>query len=126
MTLGARIRSLRKELGYSQAELARKLKMSPAQLYRYENGRGNPSVVILYQIASALDASVDFLISGHDKSMAKKAALDDEELLDLLRRIAQLKGAKRDKIKWAIRALLDGEIISSPKDQEPAKIAKSA
>lgn len=132
MTIGDRIRLVRRQLGYTQAQLARKLKMSQTQLAKYENSRGNPSVQVLYRLASALETSSDYLISGRDKSIAKKIALEDEELLDLVRRIAQLRAAQRDKIKWAIEGLLsnisnNGEAGIKPEPNAPSKkLAKSA
>lgn len=124
MTIGDRIKKLRQEIGYTQAELARKMQMKPVQLTRYEKGRGNPSILTIHKIANILNVPIDFLVTGQDKSMAKKAALDDEELLDMLRRIAQLRGPQRDKIKWAIDGLLCN--ISNNGSKEEAKASSKS
>ena len=60
--LGARIAALRREANLSQAELARRLKISPSAMGMYEQGRREPSVQILVRMAGALGVSTDYLL----------------------------------------------------------------
>ena len=62
--LGARIAALRRELGYSQAELARRLGVSPSAIGMYEQSRREPAAQILVALASVLGVSTDFLLTG--------------------------------------------------------------
>lgn len=62
--LGERIASLRTRLGWSQAELARRLHISPSTVGMYEQGRREPSVEMLVALSRALDVSMDFLLTG--------------------------------------------------------------
>lgn len=62
--LGARIAALRREAGMSQAQLAALLQISPSAMGMYEQGRREPSVQILVQLAKALDVSTDYLLTG--------------------------------------------------------------
>ena len=62
--LGARIASLRKEAGLSQAELARLLKISASAVGMYEQGRREPSGDMLLALARVFHVSVDYLLSG--------------------------------------------------------------
>ncbi len=75
MALGERIRELRKEHGWSQAELGERVGTDSQRISRYEGGKITPSVDALVRLADALDASVDYLVrddmprqvlDGHD------------------------------------------------------------
>lgn len=62
MSLGERIRQLRKEAGWSQAELAEKIGVDPGRVSRYEAGRITPSAEALVRIAQILNVSIDHLL----------------------------------------------------------------
>lgn len=62
--LGERIASLRSRLGWSQAELARRLNISPSAVGMYEQGRREPSVDMLVSLSRTLGVSMDFLLTG--------------------------------------------------------------
>jgi transcriptional regulator with XRE-family HTH domain len=56
--VGERIRELRTEKGLSQADLARKLEVSPVTVYRWESGTREISLTMLGQVAAELDAEL--------------------------------------------------------------------
>ena len=62
--LGARIAALRRDMGWSQAELARLLGISPSAVGMYEQGRREPSVALLVALARSFEVSTDFLLTG--------------------------------------------------------------
>jgi transcriptional regulator with XRE-family HTH domain len=62
MPLGERIRQLRKEAGWSQAELAEKIGADPGRVSRYEAGRITPSAEALVRLAETLSISIDHLL----------------------------------------------------------------
>ena len=62
--LGARIAALRRGQGLSQAELARRLRISPTTVGMYEQGRREPSVELLVAMAGEFRVSTDFLLTG--------------------------------------------------------------
>ena len=62
--LGARIAALRRAAGLNQAELARRLQVSPSPVGMYEQGRREPSGEILLAIARELGVTTDYLLSG--------------------------------------------------------------
>jgi len=113
MNIADKIKSLRKEMGITQAELAMRLKINVVQIVRYETGASLPSVNLLTKIARFFEVSTDYLIFGEDKEMAHKTRIYDTSFLELFRRINQLKKGQRDKIKWTIEALLDKEVKHS-------------
>ena len=53
--IGELIKSVRKQKGYTQKQLAEKAGVSNNSLIRYENGETSPSIQVLQQIANALD-----------------------------------------------------------------------
>jgi transcriptional regulator with XRE-family HTH domain len=61
MPLGERIRQLRKEAGWSQAELAEKIGVDPGRVSCYEAGRITPSAEALVRLAQILNVSIDHL-----------------------------------------------------------------
>ena len=80
--MGARIAALRREANLSQAELARRLRISPSALGMYEQGRREPSGAILVALARELGVSTDYLLTGRAGDREKPEL---EEML--LRRI---------------------------------------
>ena len=109
MSIGKCIRGLRKDLGLTQNQFGEKLGIHGRQLARYEEGVNTPSIDVLMKIADYCEVSLDFLAYGVHKKLAKRTQINDNELLDLTRRIDNLKKSDRDKIKWAIKSLLNGD-----------------
>ena len=62
--LGARIAALRREAGWSQAELAARLRVSPSAMGMYEQGRREPPVELLVALSRELGVTTDFLLTG--------------------------------------------------------------
>jgi transcriptional regulator with XRE-family HTH domain len=92
MSLRDRVHQLRKERGWSQAELASRIGADAGQISRYENGRITPSADAVVRLAEAFDVSTDYLLvetaprrplhAPHDAlgdKLADLAALDDNE-----------------------------------------------
>lgn len=96
--LGERIQTLRKEAGLTQVELAKKIKISPTQMTRYEIRGVQPPADMLKRLTDVLNISVDFLING-DKDQKAKSALKDDELLMQFKKIEQLPSDKQKLIK---------------------------
>lgn len=64
ISLGLRIRKLRKEKGLSQSELANMINKDQQSIQRLEKGKINPSIIYLIEIAMGLDSNVSDLING--------------------------------------------------------------
>jgi len=69
MHIGNRIRALRRLVGVSQPLLAERVGLTFQQIQKYETGLNRISVSRLWQIATALDASVAFFFEGLDKKL---------------------------------------------------------
>lgn len=62
MALGERIRQLRKEAGWSQAELGEKVGTDSQRISRYETAKITPSLDAIVRIAEILNVSIDHLL----------------------------------------------------------------
>lgn len=62
---GNKIRTLRENLGMTQAALAAELCVSDKTVSKWETGRGYPDITLLEPLAAALHASLPELLSGN-------------------------------------------------------------
>jgi transcriptional regulator with XRE-family HTH domain len=60
--LSFRLKAVREQQGLSQAELARRLGLTPSSIAKYEAGAHLPRVRVLVQLAAGLGVSVDHLV----------------------------------------------------------------
>lgn len=66
-TLGAFIAGCRKEMGFTQAELAMKLNVTDKAVSRWERGIGFPDISLIEPLSCALNKNVSDLMTGHKK-----------------------------------------------------------
>lgn len=66
ITLGARIKEARRNILFSQPDLAKALGISFQQVQKYENGKNRVSVSRLVDICNALEVDISFFI-GNDE-----------------------------------------------------------
>ena len=64
--IGDRIKSKRKELGLTQAELGEKLNVTDRAVSKWEQNEGNPDMSIIADLADILGVSLDYLITGKE------------------------------------------------------------
>lgn len=60
LNIGAKFRAARQKLKLSLRELAARADVSPSLLSQIENGRANPSVMTLYNVAEALSVPITY------------------------------------------------------------------
>ena len=78
--IGSSIMKRRKELGYTQVELAKKLNVSYQAVSKWENGQTAPDIFLLPHIAETLKVSVDTLVGyRHSASTSYEDRYQDEE-----------------------------------------------
>lgn len=75
--LGERIALLRRSRGWSQTELARQLHISASAVGMYEQGRREPSLEGLVELAAVFGVSADYLLTGRPLTKADEAVLED-------------------------------------------------
>lgn len=101
MTVGERIKKLRKDLSLTQQQLADKVGVTYIQIGRYETNKSNASADVLQKISSALNTTTDFLMSGGNAEQ-----LSDKELLQQFKEVEQLPYDDKHLIKTFIDAFL--------------------
>ena len=66
-----RLRELRIEYGYTQAQLGKKLGLEGSAIYKYEKGLREPTITVLTQLANIFNVTTDYLLGNRSK-------IDDE------------------------------------------------
>jgi transcriptional regulator with XRE-family HTH domain len=105
MTLGERIKQLRQQRGWSQAQLAKKLNVHQKQISGYERGIHSPSIELLIRMAELLDVSLDYIAfeNRQDKNIVPIA---DRELMQAVQLIDQLSAEDRATIKAVLNTFI--------------------
>ncbi|MDD2235368.1 MAG: helix-turn-helix domain-containing protein [Desulfitobacteriaceae bacterium] len=60
--LPERLKTIRKQRGWTQRQVAQKMNISPSTIALYETGDRNPDPLMLTRLADFLDCSVDWLL----------------------------------------------------------------
>jgi len=66
-----RLKALRESMGISQAELAKKMSVTPPTISRIENGEREPNLQFLKNLATFFNVSVDYLLGLTDGPIPK-------------------------------------------------------
>lgn len=114
--LGERIRSLRAARGMSRKDLARGADVSERYLANLETGTGNASVLLLRQIAAALNVPLPVVLAEADERNGASAT----EFGQLLQWLAQLSPADFARVREACRHALTP---TAPTDARHRRIA---
>ena len=108
MTVGEKIKQARKAKKLTQVELAELAGVHSNHLSRLERGVFQPSVDVLRSLASALDVSVDFLLSEEEESITE-VHLADRAVAERLRLIDQLEPEDKAALLRVIDSMLSKE-----------------
>ena len=112
--LGMRIAVLRRSAGMSQQELAQKLKISPSAVGMYEQGRREPSVQILSDMAKLFGVSIDYLVTGKASTSREQEELNDMLLQRVNLMDSQLEGRRSRPFSREELAVLFAAMLMEP------------
>lgn len=85
--IGARIKEVRQERGWTQEELSQAVGVSRSAVAQWETGRAGQITGNLTRIAATLDVGVEYLMYGNDKTASPEVRQGDElALVRLYRR----------------------------------------
>lgn len=104
-TMGERIQQLRKNLGITQADLAKKIDISHTQMARYEIKNIYPPADVLKNLADVFGTTIDFLVMGDNESKAQ-ASLKDTELINQFKKISALPDEEKNLVLKMITAYI--------------------
>ena len=85
MNLGDRLVILRKKRTWTQDDVAKKIGIARTTYAMYEQGRREPDANSLSKLAELFDVSIDYLITGTERStqyVYEKIPTDEREFLD--------------------------------------------
>ncbi|GGL50817.1 helix-turn-helix domain-containing protein [Sporolactobacillus putidus] len=71
MTIGERLQNRRKELGYTQQEIADRLHVSRQTISNWEVGKNYPDLQSIVDLSDIYNISLDLLLKGDEKVMKK-------------------------------------------------------
>lgn len=121
LSLGEKIRLLRKTHNLTQKELADQLKISDKTLSSYECGRIPPDVDICKQLASIFNISLDVLLQDSTwVNPSRPSAKESEEQRSYARRINQKLDHLTEEQKHIIEAITDSFIVENKNKEEAA------
>lgn len=99
---GNRLLNLRKERGWSQPELGKRIGTSGAIIGRYERGEITPSVEVAKKLADTFGVTLDFLVGDEDVPNI----LHDQTMLARWQAIDTLEPSERDRILSVVDSLV--------------------
>jgi len=87
---GDRLKEVRDSRQMSQEDLGRASDVASMQIYRYENGKVEPTPDIVVKLASALEVTTDYLLglvdTPHEYLTVQELSPDERRLLSAYRR----------------------------------------
>lgn len=103
--LKKQIESLRIKKGWSQAELARRLHLSPSTVGMYEQGRREPPIDILVAMSEEFGVTIDYLVTNRICTLTDPRLITQSE--QIIESISVLKNlSQEDLIMVLISKLL--------------------
>jgi len=96
MTFGDKLNILRKQLKWSQDDLAKKIGTSAAIIGRYERNEIKPSIEVAAKLANSLAVSIDYLVGNSDNKVF------DKKLMKRIEDIEGLPTDEKDKVYYFI------------------------
>ncbi|PRC90591.1 helix-turn-helix domain-containing protein [Solimicrobium silvestre] len=100
MSFPERLSSLRKQLNFTQQQMADKIGMHVSQLKRYESGASQPTIDVFRRIALALNVSADMLLFEPDERGP------DERLKLQFEAVSKLDDKEREAVETMIAGVL--------------------
>ena len=92
--IGSYIAKKRREKNLTQEQLAETLGVSNKTISKWENGKCMPDYSTIEQLCKELSVTLSELMDGEDAAEDSVRVYDDEQILDLLRRMQELERQK--------------------------------
>lgn len=105
MPFAEKLAKLRKDKGFTQEDLAKKVGVGIAQMRRYEKGSSSPTLEVIKNMARTLGVSSDELIFDENEGVATARILD-RKLLEQFEMLAQMNPHDKDAIQTIIESMI--------------------
>lgn len=89
MNISEKIRLVREQRGFSQAQLADKLGVARTTVTAWESATVAPSLAMLMQLCDYFNVSADYLLGRDKRSVVDVSSLSDEESETIKRLVEQ-------------------------------------
>lgn len=103
--LADNMRALRKQKGWSQAGLAKRISVHLTHISRVETGKYTPSLEFVVKVARAFGVNVDNLLKPQEEG-AQKVSIEDKELAERLTLLETLDEDEREALIKVIDSML--------------------
>lgn len=105
MSLGTKIRDLRRTKNWSQGQFGIKIGIHEKNVSRYENDKSIPSASMLMKIAEVLEVSIDYLLTDSKSNTSPTVSqFRDQELLECFLEADKLSDEDREVVKKMVHA----------------------
>ena len=108
MHVGEKIKKLRKERNFSQAQLAIKIGTDARRISNYENNINVPTTELLIKIAEVFNVSLDYLVKEDVDNMAT-TPIRDRKLLEQFEEVDRMPEDDKEHIKFLIQTVIDNK-----------------
>ena len=105
--IGNQIATLRKQKKLTQTDLGERLGVSFQAVSKWERGETLPDTAILLDLASVLETTVDFILSGGEKALEYKGKISVENMIKGLNHLKEM-GICLGQTNLLYRAAIDG------------------
>lgn len=103
MNIGERIKRLRKEKGFSQAELGEKVGLGDRAISSFETERNSPSNEIIVKFSEIFGVTTDYLLTG--KEGTSEINEEEREVLEFMRKDVDFKKAVTQAASFKKKAI---------------------
>ena len=105
MSIGDKLKQLRQECGWSQAQLANQLKVHQKQISGYERNLHVPKTGVIIKMARLFNISLDYLVLDENDSLPA-VKIGDRNLLQRVEEIDRLSEHDKNTIKEILDAFI--------------------
>lgn len=104
-TIGMRIQQSRKEKGFTQSELAKKLFVSAQAVSKWENDQASPDITMLSSLSEILGVTIDYLINGKKEAETVLKVEEKKNIEDMIFKVKILDGETKVNINLPLALL---------------------
>lgn len=80
-TLGERIARLRKEMSFTQDDIAKKFNISTQAVSKWEKDASSPDISILSDLSKMLGVSIEYLLNGEEEQLVRIEKIDINKMI---------------------------------------------
>lgn len=102
---GRQLKTAEKKRGWSQTQLAEQIGSHLSHINRTETGKYNPSLDVVQKLATALDVTIDYLVSDTDQDF-KEVRIEDKNLMERVKLIDSLEEDDKTALIRVIDSML--------------------